>query len=374
MCQDAYGTVITQSRTGWWRGLIVLVWWCCPCLWTTGGIIGTNCYHSSCTPIVRVFTNLPRTRLFRLMMGEECSLPQDVTTEELRSSRENEVAPHPFSVWVRDALEVAYDQVRHSLRRTAARRKRLYDVKAVNRKFPVGSWVLRYYPTVAQKKLGSPWVGPHQVVRQATGHTVGIQKGPDAPIIFIHVDDLKLCPAPRETQWTPGPSTAKSLCASTVAFRPGSHVSESDSSPSVMVSTWTDLSSTPNNSEIRLRLDNPIDLTGLLLSPFTVRDFHHQGCHFHSIAHLMCFRYAVINDLKLFVTSVRKWSRHLTDFPTDRFNTHDWQVQCCSVLKDIYGHLCLTDVSVKKALVDTGPRPFVLNCSTPWGGGIMWHS
>ena len=137
---------------------------------------------------------------FRLMMGEECSLPQDVTTEELRANREHDVAPHPFAVWVRDALEVAYDQVRHSLHRTAARRKRLYDVKAVNRKFPVGSWVLRYYPPVAQKKLGSPWVGPQQVVRQATGHTVGIQKGPDTPIIFIHVDDLKLCPAPRDIQ------------------------------------------------------------------------------------------------------------------------------------------------------------------------------
>ena len=91
---------------------------------------------------------------YRLMMGEECSLPQDVNTEELRSSHENEVAPHPFAAWVRDALEVAYDQVRHSLNRTAARPKRLYDVKAVNRKFPVGSWVLRYYPPAAQKKLG----------------------------------------------------------------------------------------------------------------------------------------------------------------------------------------------------------------------------
>ena len=115
---------------------------------------------------------------YRLMMGEECSLPQDLNTEELRSSRENEVPPHPFAAWVRDALEVAYDQVRHSLNRTAARRKRLYDVKAVNRKFPIGSWVLRYYPLAAQKKLGSPWVAPQQVVRQATGHTVGIQKPP----------------------------------------------------------------------------------------------------------------------------------------------------------------------------------------------------
>ena len=124
------------------------------------------------------------------MMGE------DVSTDELRTNREHDVAPHLFATWVRDALEVTYDHVRHSLHCTAARRKQLYDVKAVNRKFPVGLWVLRYYPPAAQKKLGSPWVGPQQVVRQATGHTVGFQKGPDTPIVFIHVDDLKICLAP----------------------------------------------------------------------------------------------------------------------------------------------------------------------------------
>ena len=126
---------------------------------------------------------------FRLMMGEECSLPQDVSTAELRTKCENDVAPHPFATWVRDALEVAYDHVWSSLQKTASRRKRLYDTKAVNRKFPVGSWVLRYYPPAAQHKLGSPWIGPHQVVRQATGHTVGIQRNADKPIIFVHVDD-----------------------------------------------------------------------------------------------------------------------------------------------------------------------------------------
>ena len=135
-----------------------------------------------------------------------------------------------------------------------------------------------------------------------------------------------------------------------------------------MVSTWENCSSSPNNSEIRRQLDNPIDLDGHILSPFTIRDFTYQGCHFHSIAHLMCFRYAVLNDLKLFATSVRKWSRHLIDFPTDRFNTRDCQVQCQSVLKEIYGHLCITDVAVKNALTDSGPRPFVLQCSTSWGG------
>ena len=79
---------------------------------------------------------------YRLMMGEECSLPQDVSTAELRPNREQDIAPHPFATWVRDALEVAYDHGRESLCRTAASRKRLFDTEAVNRKFPVGSWVL----------------------------------------------------------------------------------------------------------------------------------------------------------------------------------------------------------------------------------------
>ena len=71
------------------------------------------------------------------MMGEECSLPQDVSTAELRTHREHDISLHPFTTWVRDTLEVAYDDVRESLHRTAARRKRLYDIRAVNRKFPV---------------------------------------------------------------------------------------------------------------------------------------------------------------------------------------------------------------------------------------------
>ena len=97
-------------------------------------------------------------------MGEECSLPQDMTTEELRTSRENEVAPHPFAGWVREALEVAYDQVRHSLHRMAARQKHLYDVKAVNRKFPVGSWVWTLTG-------GSTSYRPHRWHTEGTGHS-----------------------------------------------------------------------------------------------------------------------------------------------------------------------------------------------------------
>ena len=258
---------------------------------------------------------------FRLMMGEECSLPQDVSTAELRTQRENDAAPHPFATWVRDALEVAYDHVRSSLKKTASRRKRLYDTKAVNRKFPVGSWVLRYYPPAAQHKLGSPWVGPHQVVRQATGHTVGIQRDADKPIIFVHVDDLKLCPGPQEIAWSPRVSTAKSLCASTVAFRPGSDMGDVTPDPSVDVSAWGNASDLQQDSEIMNDLDMPIDLTGHILSPFYQRELMYQGCTFQSIAHLLCYRYAIINNQKTFATGIRKWSRVLVDFPIPKFKS-----------------------------------------------------
>ena len=110
-------------------------------------------------------------------MGEECSLPQDVSTPELRMNREHDVSPHPFATWVRNALEVAY--VRESLNRTAARRKRLYDTKVVNRKFPVGSWVLSYYPPpprrTAQVGFSLDWTpaGPSSGYRSYGWHSEG---------------------------------------------------------------------------------------------------------------------------------------------------------------------------------------------------------
>ena len=217
------------------------------------------------------------------MMGEECSLPQDVSTAELRTHREHDISPHPFATLVRDTLEVACDHVRESLHRTAAHRKWLYDIKAVNRKFPVGSWVLQYYPSAAQHKLGSPWIGPNQVVRQANGHT----RSPEKPIAFVHVDDLKLCTGPEDVSWNPGVSTAKSLCASTVAFRPGYHVSGITSTPSMDVSSWEDVDSHHSRPTAVSELDRPIDLAGHVLSPFYIRNINYQDSRFHSIAHLI---------------------------------------------------------------------------------------
>ena len=165
---------------------------------------------------------------------------------------------------------------------------------------------------------------------------VGIQREPEKPILFVHVDDLKLCPGSHDISWAPGVPIAKSLCASTVAFRLGSRVSDTTPDPSVDVSDGEETND--------------------------YRNLDYQDCRFHSVAHLMCYRYAIVNGQKTFATGIQK----CTAFPTPKFTTLDWVQQWHSLLVDIYSHLCSTDTTVKSALIDTGPQPFTLECLSPW--------
>ena len=154
----------------------------------------------------------------------------------------------------------------------------------------------------------------------------------DKPIIFVHVDDLKLCPGPQDISWTPNVPTAKSLCASTVAFRPGSDIGEVTPDPSVGVSAWGDEIDLHQDSIIQKDLDRPIDLQ---------RELIYQDCKFQSIAHLLCYRYAIANNQRTFATGIRKWSRPLVDFPTPKFTTTNETQQWLEILTEIYTYLCV---------------------------------
>ena len=151
-----------------------------------------------------------------------------------------------------------------------------------------------------------------------------------------------------------------------MSFRPGSQVSDVTSTPSVDVSEWGGMDSHNSRQTTVGNLGRPVDLSGHVLSPFFVRNMHYMDCRFHSIAHLMCYRYAVANNQRTFATDIRKWARHLVDFPTPKFVTSNEIQQWREILVDIYNHLCMTDESLKAALIDTGPRPFSLQCAQPW--------
>ena len=83
--------------------------------------------------------------------------------------------------------------------RATHRQKRNYDSKAMARTFPIGCWVLRYYPPVRKDKLCSPWIGPYKVVRAPMEWVVGIQVDANTRIFYVHMEDLKCCAPPDPT-------------------------------------------------------------------------------------------------------------------------------------------------------------------------------
>ena len=100
--------------------------------------------------------------------------------------------------------------------RATHRQKRNNDSKAVARTFPIGCWVLRYYPPARKNKLCSPWIGPYKV-RAPMEWVVGIQVDADVRIFYIHMDDLKRCAPPDPTPSWPDVAHGISIILSTRA-------------------------------------------------------------------------------------------------------------------------------------------------------------
>ena len=136
---------------------------------------------------------------YRLMFGEECTLSMDIGLPSWQPDLAEDVTS-PYAVWVKDSLDVAFVQVRRHSGQAVQRQKRLYDQRAVRRLFAIA------YLIVATLC----W-------------TVGIQRHPDEPVIFIHCQDVKKIPQPSGLQsWITipppgGTPVVPMLGASTVA-------------------------------------------------------------------------------------------------------------------------------------------------------------
>ena len=81
-------------------------------------------------------------------------LPMDIGMPHRNPDPVDNVAS-PYAVWVKDSLEVAFDQVRRHSGKAVRRQKRLYDQRTVSRLFALGDWVMRYYPAGNKCKLDS---------------------------------------------------------------------------------------------------------------------------------------------------------------------------------------------------------------------------
>ena len=69
---------------------------------------------------------------YQLMFGEECTLPMDVGLPRREPDLPDPISS-PYAIWVRDALEVAFDQVRRHSGQAVQRQNRLCDQRAVRR-------------------------------------------------------------------------------------------------------------------------------------------------------------------------------------------------------------------------------------------------
>ena len=96
-----------------------------------------------------------------------------------------------YAVWVREALEVAYDQVRcHAGQAVFGDKNACTDKRALRLVFAISDWTMRYYPPAKKCKLDSPWLEPYLVV-SFSGWAVGVQLHPDSLILMIHCPGLE---------------------------------------------------------------------------------------------------------------------------------------------------------------------------------------
>ena len=117
---------------------------------------------------------------YRLMFGEECTLPMDVGLPRQDQDLPDPIK-NPYALWIQDSLEVAYDQVCRHSGQAVLRQKRLYDKRAVRHLFAVGDWTHRL--------RNANWT-QHGLDHILAGWAVGIQLQPDSPIILVHCQDL----------------------------------------------------------------------------------------------------------------------------------------------------------------------------------------
>ena len=169
---------------------------------------------------------------YRLMFGEECTLPMDIGLPKQQSDSPDSITS-PYAIWVWDALEVAYEKVRQHSGQVVQRQKRLFDRRAVKRLFAVGDWLMRYYTLAKKCKLDSAWIGPYMIV-SLIGWALGIQRDSESPIVIVHCQDIKkVPPPPGAVSWL---STKQSSAAPSVPILGASTMQRTSlSSPSLTV-------------------------------------------------------------------------------------------------------------------------------------------
>lgn len=125
-----------------------------------------------------------------LMFGHEIRCPVDLMFG-LPQGQPSIPCPIAYVEWVQQALNKAFQFAHKHLGLSATRQKETYDKNLKIREFEENSFVWRWYPPEANKKLGLGWIGPYKVIRKISDLLYKIQKDRKTKSIVVHVDHLK---------------------------------------------------------------------------------------------------------------------------------------------------------------------------------------
>ena len=319
---------------------------------------------------------------YRLMFGEECTLPMDIGLPKEQIDTTDSITS-PYAIWVRDALEEAYDQVRQHSGQAVQRQKCLYDRRAVKRNF------------AAKKcKLDSPWIGPY-LISSFMGWTIGIQKEPESPIVMVHCQDAKKIPTPTgAVSWltskessikpsvmilgastmhrtvpsslsiTMAPSAEEGVAAGGESTRSvGPSIDPSASGPSqVDVSSATLISVQSRLESTSVELDS-----SCVIHPFHVHKMDSGPVRLMTIAHAFNYRVAVLRDVVRSAVRVGRSRKAEKCFLTDVNISWGQQVvvmfQIVSTLMEEVPDFALRMQELR------GEQPRIQLLNNPWGHG-----
>ena len=125
-----------------------------------------------------------------LMYGQEINLPVDLMYGIPPESQEIECTIQ-YVEWLKSALRLSFQVVNENLKVAAKRQKKYYNRKATETEYQVGSFVWRFYPPFADKKLALGWIGPYLIIKKVSEVTYSLQKSPTSPVVNVHVDYIK---------------------------------------------------------------------------------------------------------------------------------------------------------------------------------------
>jgi len=127
-----------------------------------------------------------------LVFGREARAPLDIVYRSPED--EPEKYYDTFVEGVRERTTTAFAEVRNSLKRSAERNKRYYNLGLKPKHFDVGQWVLYFNQRKLrgkQMKWRKQYEGPFMVVRTPSSVTAEIQKFAKTRAKVVHVDQLK---------------------------------------------------------------------------------------------------------------------------------------------------------------------------------------